>query len=96
MKGFSADRLDLTLVETIGIFFLHYVMNLSEFYGNLNYLAANQMFKAFMHVPELVGGVRPAEVILPSKYDPEVAAPLLVLLHGYSDDRYYTENLLKF
>jgi len=95
LKGFSAERLDLSLVETVGIFVLHYVMNLSEFFGNMNYLAGNQFFQAFGPMPKLVGGLRPTQVLLPANYDPTVAAPLLLLLHGYSDDRYYTENLLK-
>jgi len=43
-------------------------------------------------MPILVGGVRPAEVLLPNDYDPTQAYPLLVLVPGYSDDRYYIEN----
>jgi polyhydroxybutyrate depolymerase len=86
----------LTLVETLGIFVLHYVMNLSELAGNLNYLASNQFLKAFIPMPQLVGGLRPTEVILPANYDPSVPAPLLFTLPGYTDDKYYTENLLKF
>lgn len=34
--------------------------------------------------PLEVGGDRPARVIVPASYDPEVPAPLLILLHGYS------------
>ena len=41
LKGFSAARLNLSLIETVGIFILHYVMNLSEFFGNINYMAGN-------------------------------------------------------
>jgi hypothetical protein len=41
LKTFSAKRLSLSLIEPIGIFVLHYVMNFSEFTGNLNYLASN-------------------------------------------------------
>jgi hypothetical protein len=51
MKSFNADRLSLTLIETIGIFVLTYLMNVSEFYGNLNYLASNQLLKAFTPLP---------------------------------------------
>jgi polyhydroxybutyrate depolymerase len=43
-----------------------------------------------------VGGLRPAEVILPANYDPSAPAPLLLSIHGYTDGNYYTENLLKF
>ena len=43
-----------------------------------------------------MGGLRPTEVILPALYDPSAPAPLLISIHGYTDDSYYTENLLKF
>jgi hypothetical protein len=36
LKTFSGSRLNLNLVEAFGVFFLHYVMNLSELTGNLN------------------------------------------------------------
>ena len=83
-------------MQTIGIFVLHYIMNLSEFYGNLNYLASNQLLKAFIPMPQLVGGLRPTDVLLPSSYDQKVPAPLLLLLPGYTDDRYEIEDMFKF
>ena len=47
-------------------------------------------------MPGLVGGLRPTDVLLPAHYDPATPAPLLIMLPGYSDDRYSTEKLLGF
>ena len=47
-------------------------------------------------MPGLVGGLRPTDVLLPANYDPSAPAPLLIMLPGYSDDRYSTEKFLRF
>ena len=83
-------------METLAIFLLHYMMNFSELAGNINYLASNQFLKAFIPMPQLVGGLRPTEVILPANYDPSVPAPLLLSLHGYWCDKYFIENFFNF
>ena len=56
------------------------------------------MGSLFTSVPTLIGGLRPVQVNLPSNYNSAVAAPLLILLHGYgqsgpSQDSYF--NLRK-
>ena len=47
-------------------------------------------------MPQLVGGLRPTEVFLPENYNPKVAAPLVIMMHGYSLDSYSNDNLLKY
>jgi len=86
----------MNFIQTLLLFVLHYAMNFSELLGNLNYLASNQLLKYFMPMPTLVGGLRPTDVLLPARYDPATPAPLLIMLHGYSDDKYKTEKFLKF
>jgi hypothetical protein len=57
--------------------------------GNLSLLGSNMLMRAFVPgMPILIGGFRPVEVLLPDNYDPSVAAPLVVILPGYTDDRY--------
>jgi poly(3-hydroxybutyrate) depolymerase len=38
----------------------------------------------FPPLPETLGGERPATYILPSGHDPQVPAPLIILLHGFT------------
>ena len=75
---------------------MHYVINFSELVGNVNYLASNQFLKGFIPMPQLVGGLRPTEVFLPSNYDPSVPAPVLLSLPGYSCNNYFNEYLFNF
>lgn len=49
-----------------------------------------------MPMSSLVGGLRPTDVLLPANHDPADPSPLLIMLPGYSDDRYSTEKLLRF
>ena len=93
MRTFSTERLNLNLIEIVGMFVLHFVSNIPEVLGNIGMLNSNAFLRAFIpEMPILVGGVRPAEVLLPNDYDPTLAYPLLVLIPGYSDDRYYIEK----
>lgn len=43
----------------------------------------------------LVGGMRPVEVILPGTYSTAVAAPLLILLHGFGGSAERIESVLR-
>jgi poly(3-hydroxybutyrate) depolymerase len=60
--------------------------NSAEFLINLFVLGATGFGSIFGAVPVLVGGLRPVEVIFPSNYNSQVAAPLLILLHTYGSD----------
>jgi polyhydroxybutyrate depolymerase len=44
--------------------------------------------------PTSFGGARPAELKVPSSYDPAVPTPLVVALHGYSPNTAYLEAVL--
>jgi polyhydroxybutyrate depolymerase len=43
-----------------------------------------------------IGGTRPVKVFVPSKYDPKVAMPLVILLHGYSASGDIQESYMQF
>ena len=45
--------------------------------------------------PALLGGDRPAAYVLPDQYDPQVSAPLVVLLHGYTSTASFQEEYFK-
>jgi hypothetical protein len=60
--------------------------NSAEFLINLFVLGATGFGSIFGTVPLLVGGLRPVEVVFPSNYNAQVAAPLLILLHNYGTD----------
>ncbi|RMH40869.1 MAG: hypothetical protein D6689_12470 [Deltaproteobacteria bacterium] len=47
-------------------------------------------------LPTTFGGDRPAELLVPANYDPAVPAPLVVLLHGYSEDPTFITGYTRF
>ena len=76
----------------IGALFFHTYYNSSDFITALVMLTRDSFSDALNKSSLIIGGLRPVEIKLPDNYDPKVPAPLLVLLHGYSNSGPWTSN----
>ena len=89
LKAFELGSDWFTYISAV---FFHTYYNSSDFINALVMLTMDPFTDVLKKPNPIIGGLRPVEIQLPDNYDPKVPAPLLVLLHGYSNSGPWTSN----
>jgi hypothetical protein len=90
----ASNSSEVNIFQIVGLIFIHCYFNFSGLIAHMLLIIGNNLSSLFINVDPMVGGLRPAPVIIPPNYNPSTPTPLLILLHGYSANGLMQESYL--